>query len=201
MDSKRIIESSSSSSSSPLLFRGNAESQSQQYDSSDDVASNDEQHKQKITSSSSSSIPPPTLTFTTLVAVFGSYVFGTAIGYSSPTQARIMIDLNLTVAQFSIFGSILTIGAMIGAIVSGTIADYAGRRLAMGFSQLFCISGWLAITIAKDAWWLYIGRLLVGCGIGLLSYVVPVYIAEITPKNLRGGFTAVHQVKQSCLMI
>ncbi|AES82550.1 putative major facilitator, sugar transporter, major facilitator superfamily [Medicago truncatula] len=201
MDSKRIIESSSSSSSSPLLFRGNAESQSQQYDSSDDVASNDEQHKQKITSSSSSSsIPPPTLTFTTLVAVFGSYVFGTAIGYSSPTQARIMIDLNLTVAQFSIFGSILTIGAMIGAIVSGTIADYAGRRLAMGFSQLFCISGWLAITIAKDAWWLYIGRLLVGCGIGLLSYVVPVYIAEITPKNLRGGFTAVHQLMICCGM-
>lgn len=153
MDSKRIIESSSSSSSSsssPLLFRGNVESQSQRYDSSDDVASNHEQHKQKITPPpSSSSIPPPTLTFTTLVAVFGSYVFGTAIGYSSPTQARIMIDLNLTVAQFSIFGSILTIGAMIGAIVSGTIADYAGRRLAMGFSQLFCISGWLAITIAK----------------------------------------------------
>jgi len=27
-------------------------------------------------------------------------------------------------------------------------------------------------TCLKDAWWLYIGRLLVGCGIGLLSYVV-----------------------------
>jgi len=77
MDSKRIIESSSSSSSSPLLFRGNAESQSQRYDSSDDVPSNHEQHKHKITPS----IPPPTLTFTTLVAVFGSYVFGTAVSF------------------------------------------------------------------------------------------------------------------------
>ncbi|KAL2566991.1 hypothetical protein AAZV13_19G200200 [Glycine max] len=148
---------------------------------------------------SSSSIPT-TLIITTLVAVFGSYVFGSAIGYSSPTQSAIMRDLNLGVAQYSIFGSILTIGAMIGAVVSGRIADYAGRRVAMGFSQVFCILGWLAITFSKVAWWLYVGRLLVGCGIGLLSYVVPVYVAEITPKNLRGAFTAVHQLMICCGM-
>ncbi|KAL2661389.1 hypothetical protein GLYMA_03G241500v4 [Glycine max] len=151
-------------------------------------------------SSSSFSSIPTTLILTTLVAVFGSYVFGSAIGYSSPTQSRIMLDLNLGVAQYSIFGSILTIGAMIGAVVSGRIADYAGRRVAMGFSQVFCILGWLAITFSKVAWWLYVGRLLVGCGIGLLSYVVPVYVAEITPKNLRGAFTAVHQLMICCGM-
>ncbi|KAE9598109.1 hypothetical protein Lal_00004060 [Lupinus albus] len=137
---------------------------------------------------------PPSLILTTLVAVFGSYVFGSSVGYSSPSQSGIMNDLNLTVPQYSIFGSILTIGAMIGAIASGKIADYAGRRVAMGFSQLFCILGWITIAFSEVAWWLYIGRLLVGCGIGLLSYVVPIYVAEITPKNLRGAFTAVHQL-------
>ncbi|XP_061348418.1 sugar transporter ERD6-like 5 isoform X2 [Gastrolobium bilobum] len=111
-----------------------------------------------------------------------------------------MDDLNLGVAEFSLFGSILTIGAMIGAIGSGKIADYAGRRVAMGFSEVFCILGWLTITFSKVAWSLYVGRLLVGCGIGLLSYVVPVYIAEITPKNLRGGFTTVHQLMICCGM-
>ncbi|KAL5136015.1 Sugar transporter ERD6-like 5 [Glycine soja] len=116
---------------------------------------------------------PPILILTTLVAVSGSYVFGSAVGYSSPAQTGIMDDLNLGVAEYSLFGSILTIGAMIGAIISGRIADYAGRRTV--------------------GWWLYVGRLFVGCGMGLLSYVVPIYIAEITPKNLRGGFTTVHQ--------
>ncbi|PNX90307.1 sugar transporter ERD6-like 5-like protein, partial [Trifolium pratense] len=135
------MDSKSTESSTPLLFRRNVESQ--RHDSDDD-----EGNKQKQ-NASSSYLPPPTLILSTFVAVFGSYVFGTAIGYSSPTQSRIMIDLNLGVSQFSIFGSILTIGAMIGAIVSGTIADYVGRRLAMGFSQLFCILGWLAITSAK----------------------------------------------------
>ncbi|KAK7332941.1 hypothetical protein VNO80_29698 [Phaseolus coccineus] len=141
---------------------------------------------------------PAILILTTLVAVSGSYVFGSAAGYSSPAQKGIMDDLNLGVAEYSIFGSILTIGAMIGAIISGRIADYAGRRAAMGFSEVFCILGWLAIAFSKVGWLLYVGRFLVGCGIGLLSYVVPVYVAEITPKNLRGGFTTVHQLMICC---
>ncbi|XP_054800620.1 sugar transporter ERD6-like 5 isoform X3 [Prosopis cineraria] len=85
-----------------------------------------------------------------------------------------------------------------GAILSGRMADYAGRRGAMCFSHIFCILGWLCIAITKVAWWLYIGRLMVGCGMGLLSYVVPIYIAEITPKNLRGGFTTIHQLMICC---
>ncbi|KAM7272929.1 hypothetical protein ACFE04_027593 [Oxalis oulophora] len=130
----------------------------------------------------------------TLVAVCGSYVFGSAIGYSSPAQSGIIDDLGLSVAQYSVFGSILTIGAMIGAIMSGRLADYIGRKRTMAFAEIFCIVGWLIIVFSKVALLLDIGRLLVGYGMGLLSYVVPVFIAEITPKNLRGGFTTVHQL-------
>ncbi|XP_056166023.1 sugar transporter ERD6-like 5 isoform X1 [Syzygium oleosum] len=125
-----------------------------------------------------SSSATPVLVLTTLVAVSGSYVFGSAVGYSSPAQSGIMDDLGLTSAQYSLFGSILTIGAMMGAAISGKIADYIGRR---GISL-----------------WLDVGRWLVGCGMGLLSYVVPIYIAEITPKDLRGGFTTVHQLMICC---
>ncbi|CAN0914328.1 Sugar transporter ERD6-like 5, partial [Linum grandiflorum] len=145
-------------------------------------------------SSSSSSAASTILILSTMVAVSGSYVFGTAIGYSSPTQLGIMDDLSLSVSEYSLFGSILTIGAMIGAVMSGRIADSIGRRGLMAFSEAFCILGWLAIAFAKVTWWLDAGRLLVGYGMGLLSYVVPVFIAEITPKNLRGGFTTVHQL-------
>ncbi|KAK4414476.1 Sugar transporter ERD6-like 5 [Sesamum alatum] len=134
------------------------------------------------------------LVLSTFVAVSGSYVFGCAVGYSSPAQAGILDDLGLTLAEYSLFGSISTIGAMIGAVVSGKIADLLGRRGAMGFAELFNVVGWLAIAFSKNAWWLDAGRLLTGLGIGLLSYVVPVYIAEITPKNLRGVFTAVNQL-------
>ncbi|XP_010043109.2 sugar transporter ERD6-like 5 [Eucalyptus grandis] len=149
-------------------------------------------------SSSSSASATPLLVLTTLVAVCGSYVFGSAVGYSSPVQSGIMDDLGLTSAEYSLFGSILTIGAMMGAAISGRIADYIGRRGTMGLSEILCITGWIAIALSKISLWLDVGRWLVGCGMGLLSYVVPVYIAEITPKDLRGGFTTVHQLMICC---
>ncbi|XP_044446522.1 sugar transporter ERD6-like 5 isoform X2 [Triticum aestivum] len=134
----------------------------------------------------------------TTVAVAGSFVFGISVGYSSPSQKGIMRDLHLSLAEYSVFGSILTIGAMLGAIVSGTIADRVGRRCAMAISDVFCILGYLLIAFSKNSVWLDLGRLSIGCGIGLLSYVVPVYISEITPKNLRGRFAAVNQFMICC---
>ncbi|KAM0877175.1 hypothetical protein ACQ4PT_035677 [Festuca glaucescens] len=134
----------------------------------------------------------------TAIAVCGSFVFGISVGYSSPSQEGIMHDLHLSLAEYSVFGSILTIGAMLGAILSGTIADKVGRKRAMAISDVFCIVGYLFIVFSKNFLWLYLGRLSIGCGIGLFSYVVPVYISEITPKNLRGRFAAVNQLMICC---
>ncbi|XP_062207072.1 sugar transporter ERD6-like 5 isoform X3 [Phragmites australis] len=147
-------------------------------------------------SSSSSSIA--VVVASTAVAVAGSFEFGVSVGYSSPSQLGIMRDLHLSLAEYSVFGSILTIGAMLGAIASGAVADRVGRRCAMAISDVLCILGYLLITFSQNYWWLDIGRLSTGCGIGLLSYVVPVYISEITPKNLRGGFAAVNQFMICC---
>ncbi|AQK88613.1 Sugar transporter ERD6-like 6 [Zea mays] len=38
------------------------------------------------------------------------------------------------------------------------------------------------------------GRLLEGFGVGIISYVVPVYIAEISPQNMRGALGSVNQL-------
>ncbi|CAA2935094.1 sugar transporter ERD6-like 7 [Olea europaea subsp. europaea] len=130
----------------------------------------------------------------TFVAVCGSYSFGSCAGYSSPTQSAIRDDLSLSLAEYSLFGSILTFGAMIGAITSGKIADYIGRKGAMIVSSGFCVAGWLSIYLAKGALPLDIGRLATGYGMGVFSYVVPVFIAEISPKDLRGALTTINQL-------
>ncbi|KAG4140257.1 hypothetical protein ERO13_D06G006651v2 [Gossypium hirsutum] len=56
------------------------------------------------------------------------------------------------------------------------------------------IIGWLAISFARDSSFLYMGRLLEGFGVGIISYTVPVYIAEIAPQNLRGSLGSVNQL-------
>ncbi|KAH9754776.1 Sugar transporter ERD6-like 5 [Citrus sinensis] len=144
--------------------------------------------------SSGSDATTAVVVFSTLVAVSGSFCYGIAVGYSSPAEAGIMEDLGLSIAAYSVFGSIMTIGGMLGAILSGKIADIFGRRNVMWLAELICTLGWLAIAFAKDALWLDSGRLLIGFGAGIISYVIPIYVAEISPKDFRGVFTAFHQL-------
>jgi MFS family permease len=44
----------------------------------------------------------------------------------TPTEFRLSMHLNL---QFAIFGSVLTVGAMVGAVTSGRLADFLGRKM------------------------------------------------------------------------
>ncbi|XVE62943.1 hypothetical protein DITRI_Ditri06bG0159800 [Diplodiscus trichospermus] len=130
------------------------------------------------------------LALSTFVASCTAFGFGCAIGYSSPTQSSIMEDLGLSVAEFSLFGSILSIGAILGAAICGKKTDLLGRKLTMWVLNLFYISGWLAIAFTKVPWLLDLGRMSLGFTNGVSGYLVPIYIAEITPKNLRGRYTA-----------
>ncbi|KAK0600152.1 hypothetical protein LWI29_012218 [Acer saccharum] len=138
------------------------------------------------------------LVLSAFVAVCGSFCYGCAVGYSSPAESGILKDLGLSVADYSVFGSILTVGGMIGAVFSGKIADIFGRRRAMWFSDIFCTFGWFAIAFTKNSLWLDLGRVSIGFGVGIISYVVPVYIAEIAPKDLRGVFTSSNQLMITC---
>nr|XP_017257791.1 PREDICTED: sugar transporter ERD6-like 7 isoform X2 [Daucus carota subsp. sativus] len=88
----------------------------------------------------------------------------------------------------------LTFGSMFGAIASGKLADLVGRKPTMLLMDIFFIIGWSAIIFAEGAWYLHLGRLSLGFGSGIQSYLTPVYVAEITPKNIRGAFSAAHQI-------
>ncbi|KAH9688813.1 MFS domain-containing protein [Citrus sinensis] len=122
----------------------------------------------------SDSSATPAVILSTLVAICGSVAYGCSVGYSSPVEAGITADLGLSLIEYSVFGSVMTIGAISGSLINGKIADLTGRRC--------------------DAWSLYLGRCSLGIGLELMTYVIPIYIAEITPKNVRGAFTAANQL-------
>ncbi|XP_070023626.1 sugar transporter ERD6-like 4 [Nicotiana sylvestris] len=129
-----------------------------------------------------------------LIVALGSIQFGFTLGYTNPTQSDIMDDLLLSISEFSIFGSLANVGAMVGAIASGQISEYIGRKGTLMIASIPNISGWLAISFARDTSFLYMGRLMEGFGVGIISYVVPVYIAEISPQNMRGVLGSINNL-------
>ncbi|XP_034575047.1 sugar transporter ERD6-like 16 isoform X2 [Setaria viridis] len=132
--------------------------------------------------------------FATAVVVCGSFEFGTCVGYSAPAQVGIVSDIGLSNSEYGVFASVLTIGAMLGALTSGRLADILGRKMTMRFAAVVGIFGWLTVYFAKDAMMLYAGRVLLGYCTGVLSYVVPVFISEIAPKDIRGGLATSNQL-------
>ncbi|KAI9914354.1 hypothetical protein PsorP6_008158 [Peronosclerospora sorghi] len=80
------------------------------------------------------------------------------------------------------------IGCMVGAIMGGWIADRFGRRLTIFHAgSLFCLgTAWLTFCPSQIHTSLLIARFIQGMGVGNSSFSLPLYGAEIAPKELRG---------------
>ncbi|KAF7837135.1 inositol transporter 1 isoform X2 [Senna tora] len=84
------------------------------------------------------------------------------------------------------------VGAIVGAAVGGWVNDACGRKKATLISDVIFAVGSVVMAAAPGPYVLILGRLLVGLGVGVASVTAPVYIAEVSPSEIRGGLVSIN---------
>jgi len=128
------------------------------------------------------------------IASIGGLLFGYNTGVIAGVLPHIDAIWKLTSLQEELSISAVLLGAVIGAALSGKIADYIGRRdCIMATAALFVLGSFTsAMTDSPEAFIAY--RALVGVALGAVSLASPLYIAEIAPARLRGRLVTCNQL-------
>ncbi|OAA65783.1 General substrate transporter [Niveomyces insectorum RCEF 264] len=91
--------------------------------------------------------------------------------------------------------SLLSIGTLIGALISAPIANRIGRKYTISFWNLIIAVGFIVQISATHSWvQVMVGRFVTGLGIGALSLLVPMYQAETAPPWIRGTMVCTYQL-------
>ena len=82
--------------------------------------------------------------------------------------------------------SSILIGAVIGAGASGNFSDRFGRRKLILIAALVFGGGAIGMALSPSISVLLVFRIITGLGVGASSVLVPTYISEIAPTEVRG---------------
>ncbi|MCD6045523.1 MAG: galP 1 [Gammaproteobacteria bacterium] len=121
------------------------------------------------------------------IAALGGFLFGYDTGVISGALIFIQNNFGLDTSQSEWVVSSVVLGALLGALCSGALADHFGRRMMLLLSAFFFILGTVAAVLAWQVWVLITGRLIIGLAIGISSYTTPLFISEVAPANKRGA--------------
>lgn len=93
----------------------------------------------------------------------------------------------MTNFEWSVLVATLSLGGFIGSLFVGSrLANQLGRRGAMMVNNAPLVLGSLAMGMASSYGTMILGRFLIGVGCGASTVIVPLYLAEISPAELRG---------------
>lgn len=126
-----------------------------------------------------------------IALIFDGYdlvVFGTIVStlLADPSQLG-----QLDEAAAGLLGSYALLGVMVGALSTGAIGDYIGRRKAMITGIIWFSVGMGLTALAPDTLWFGILRFLTGMGVGAIVATAGAVVAEFAPKNRRNYYNAI----------
>jgi SP family galactose:H+ symporter-like MFS transporter len=128
-----------------------------------------------------------------LVSV-GGILYGYDMGVISGALLFIQQTIPMSDAQIGLMVGAVLGGGLVGTLIAGPVGDYCGRRLLIASASLVFILGVIFILFADSFLLIFIARLNLGVGVGMVAVAVPLYVTEIVPAKNRGKYITFFQL-------
>jgi SP family galactose:H+ symporter-like MFS transporter len=128
------------------------------------------------------------------IAALGGLLFGYDTGVISGAILFIKIDFSLSSTMEEIVVSSVLVGAVIGAAAGGALTGRFGRRKMIILAGIIFTLSAIGTALAPSVGWLIGAMVASGIGIGIASFISPMYIAELAPAEARGSLVAVNML-------
>ncbi|MDF8375707.1 sugar porter family MFS transporter [Weissella paramesenteroides] len=129
------------------------------------------------------------LNYSVYTISLGGFLFGYDTGIINGALAFMSksSQLDLSPALQGIVSSSLVVGACLGALGCGKLADKIGRKKTLRLiAEIFTVAT-IFCTLALNAWSMSIFRFILGIAVGAASSLSPMYLAEISPDESRSA--------------
>jgi sugar porter (SP) family MFS transporter len=124
----------------------------------------------------------------------GGLLFGYDTGVISGALLFIPNDFKLSPFVKGAVVAGLLLGAMIGAAGAGRLSDRLGRKKLIIAAGVIFTGGALLSALAPSVEVLIAGRVILGLAVGSAALVVPLYLSEIAPTDVRGAIASLNQM-------
>ncbi|WP_245897316.1 sugar porter family MFS transporter [Hymenobacter nivis] len=128
------------------------------------------------------------------ISALGGYLFGFDFAVIAGALPLLRKVFGLTAWWEGFLTGTLALGCMAGCVVAGRLADRYGRRPAlMVAAGIFAISS-IGMAMSGSLTLFMMARFVAGISVGMASMLSPMYIAEVSPAEIRGRNVAVNQL-------
>lgn len=134
------------------------------------------------------------LTFLSVVAAIGGFLFGYDAAVISGTISQVTAQFGLDEIQVGWFVGCALIGSIIGVLFAGKLSDMWGRKMTMLIAAVFFSVSGIGCAFIDSFEQLVFARILGGIGIGIVSIVSPLYISEVSIAQYRGRLVSLYQL-------
>ena len=128
------------------------------------------------------------------VAALGGLLFGLDQGFIANSLATIQQHYHLDVHGGESYSSILATGGIVGALLSGLFARFLGRKRSLLFAGFIFTAASAYSALLPPLPVLSACRFALGFGVGVASFIVPLFLSETAPASIRGSMGTLFQL-------